>query len=62
MDDITTCPVSNLPFDQENLRRYCEGGYHPVAVGDKFNNSRYTVAHKLGWGGFSTVWLAKDNL
>lgn len=36
------------------------GGYHPVAIGDVFHNSRYLVLRKLGWGHFSTVWLAKD--
>ena len=36
------------------------GGYHPVAIGDVFHESRYLVLRKLGWGHFSTVWLAKD--
>ena len=35
------------------------GGYHRVLIGDKFND-RYLVVEKLGWGHFSTVWLAKD--
>lgn len=35
------------------------GGYHRVIIGDKFND-RYVVVEKLGWGHFSTVWLAKD--
>jgi hypothetical protein len=43
----------------ENIRKYCPGGYHPVRLGDKFND-RYIVEHKLGHGGFSTVWLAQD--
>ncbi|KAJ7376060.1 hypothetical protein OS493_037167 [Desmophyllum pertusum] len=34
-------------------------GYHPVRVGDLFNN-RYSIIRKLGWGHFSTVWLAWD--
>jgi hypothetical protein len=36
------------------------GGYHPVTAGEKFNE-RYTIEQKLGWGHFSTVWLASDN-
>ncbi|TQS37795.1 hypothetical protein Golomagni_01719, partial [Golovinomyces magnicellulatus] len=40
--------------------RYCVGGYHPIILGDLFKNGRYKVLHKLGWGGFSTVWAAKD--
>ncbi|CAI2187707.1 7790_t:CDS:2, partial [Funneliformis geosporum] len=47
--------------DEEDFEDYCKGGYHPVKVGDIFNDGRYTVARKLGWGHFSTVWLAKDN-
>ena len=35
------------------------GGYHPVKIGDLFNN-RYHVIRKLGWGHFSTVWLCWD--
>ncbi|KAK5077816.1 hypothetical protein LTR70_004397 [Exophiala xenobiotica] len=39
---------------------YEVGGLHPVLIGDTFHNGRYTVLHKLGYGGFSTVWLARD--
>jgi serine/threonine protein kinase len=46
-------------FDAEDLWRYEPGGYHPVYLGDVYNE-RYQVVHKLGHGGFSTVWLAKD--
>jgi serine/threonine-protein kinase SRPK3 len=37
-----------------------QGGYHPVKVGEVYNR-RYTIIRKLGWGHFSTVWLAKDS-
>lgn len=43
----------------EEMRRYCPGGYHPVSIGDKFND-QYRVVHKLGHGSYSTVWLALD--
>ena len=35
------------------------GGYHLVQIGDAYN-SRYVIVRKLGWGHFSTVWLAWD--
>lgn len=46
--------------DLEDFKDYKKGGYHPVSVGESFNNGRYGVLSKLGWGHFSTVWLAWD--
>ena len=46
--------------DAEPLHRYRPGGHHPVHLGDKFKDDRYKIVYKLGWGGYSTVWLAKD--
>ena len=48
--------------EEEDLEDYCKGGYHPVEPGQFYNNGRYTIVRKLGWGHFSTVWLARDNL
>lgn len=45
--------------EQEDVSQYCRGGYHPVVIGDVFDN-RYRVIRKLGWGHFSTVWLCRD--
>ncbi|CAI5444333.1 unnamed protein product [Caenorhabditis angaria] len=45
--------------EQEDPHDYKKGGYHPVNIGDVFNN-RYHVIRKLGWGHFSTVWLCWD--
>lgn len=52
--------ASIVSEDEEELSDYCQGGYHPVYIGDTFSNGRYIVVRKLGWGHFSTVWLAKD--
>ena len=60
MDASFIYEPSNLFFTQESVLRYRPGGYHPVCLGDTFKGGRYTIHHKLGWGGFSTVWLAKD--
>lgn len=43
----------------EYLGSYQEGGFHPVHLGDIYNG-RYEVVHKLGHGGFATVWLCLD--
>lgn len=45
--------------EDEGIQDYKVGGYHPVHVGEIYGD-RYIVIQKLGWGHFSTVWLAKD--
>ncbi|KAF8610737.1 kinase-like protein [Ceratobasidium sp. AG-I] len=51
---------SLMTEDEEDWEDYVKGGYHPVQLGDTFSDGRYVVVRKLGWGHFSTVWLAKD--
>jgi hypothetical protein len=46
--------------EEEGEDGYRPGGYHPVNIGDRFNNNRYIVVEKLGWGHFSTVWMCYD--
>lgn len=53
-------PADNTA-DEEDSEDYCKGGYHPVQIGEKFKDGKYTVVRKLGWGHFSTVWLSRDN-
>ncbi|KAK0390575.1 hypothetical protein NLU13_0079 [Sarocladium strictum] len=53
-------PAENTA-DEEDSEDYCKGGYHPVQVGEKYKDGKYTVVRKLGWGHFSTVWLSRDN-
>lgn len=58
--------MSNAPneitceIEGEALHRYRPGGYHPVHLGDEFDDGRYSITHKLGWGGYGTIWLALD--
>ncbi|KAJ3857567.1 kinase-like domain-containing protein [Lentinula lateritia] len=48
-------------FDEvENVEDYQPGGFHPMRIGDKFDNGRYRILHKLGNGGSSSIWLARD--
>ncbi|KAG6808821.1 hypothetical protein H0H92_002768, partial [Tricholoma furcatifolium] len=51
---------AGMTEDEEDWEDYVKGGYHPVTLGDAFSDGRYIVVRKLGWGHFSTVWLAKD--
>ena len=46
--------------DLEYFEDYTIGGYHPISIGDTFQDGRYQVVHKLGFGGYSTIWLARD--
>ena len=43
----------------ESLEKYRPGGYHPVMIGD-VPHGRYRIVDKLGYGGYSTIWLAQD--
>ncbi|RLV90131.1 Protein kinase dsk1 [Spathaspora sp. JA1] len=59
---------SDLNFDpntEESQYDYKQGGYHPVCKGEIYYsqnlpNREYIILRKLGWGHFSTVWLAKS--
>ncbi|OJJ79313.1 uncharacterized protein ASPGLDRAFT_77691 [Aspergillus glaucus CBS 516.65] len=41
----------------EPVDRYTPGGYHPIAIGDLING-RYLIVDKLGFGGYSTLYVA----
>lgn len=46
--------------DVENLEAYRPGGFHPAIIGEKLADGRYTIVHKLGYGSYSAIWLARD--
>lgn len=54
-------PINQLHIE-ENIVGYRRGDWHPVQLGDTFKDGRYEIVHKLGWGQFSMVWLARDSL
>ncbi|PGG99297.1 CMGC/SRPK protein kinase [Helicocarpus griseus UAMH5409] len=50
--------IPHLVNEEPSL--YGEGGFHPISLGDTFDAGRYEVLRKLGYGQYSTVWLARD--
>lgn len=54
-DDLTADSTDS----DEGEDGYKQGGYHPVAVGEVYNE-KYVILRKLGWGHFSTVWMVYD--
>ncbi|KAL7907398.1 kinase-like domain-containing protein [Trichoderma velutinum] len=52
----------NIGVPAEELAKYCHGGYHPVHLNDLLCDGRYRILDKLGFGSFSTVWLARDEV
>ncbi|KFZ17656.1 hypothetical protein V502_04469 [Pseudogymnoascus sp. VKM F-4520 (FW-2644)] len=61
------CPVSALNDGldtssqdiEEGRDVYRLGGFHPVYIGDVYHD-KYKVLNKIGYGVYSTVWLARD--
>lgn len=49
------------PENEEDSKDYVPGGYHTCYIGENYKDGKYTLVRKLGWGHFSTVWLARDN-
>ena len=54
---LASQPLIGRPSNSE-LR---SGGFLRVRLGDVFDNQRYKVLRKLGYGQYSTVWLARDD-
>ncbi|KAI8337005.1 kinase-like domain-containing protein [Chlamydoabsidia padenii] len=59
--DYSDCHSIYSDDDEEGLDDYKQGGYHRVVIGDTLQDGRYKIQLKLGWGHFSTVWLAYDS-
>ncbi|KAJ3544981.1 hypothetical protein NM208_g2747 [Fusarium decemcellulare] len=71
MSSLPPTPPSKDPWEEVDFRfrtngtacewgeAYHPGGYHPIHLGDVVQN-RCRIIRKLGWGQFSTVWLAID--
>ena len=66
VSDVSGSPLKPWDFyfspeEAEAVESYQPGGYHPVHLGDRYNGQGlYKILHKLGFGSYATVWLAKD--
>jgi len=56
---LSICYVQHQHKGEERSERYEKGGYHPLKPGATLND-KYLVMKKLGFGQFSTVWLARN--
>jgi serine/threonine-protein kinase SRPK3 len=50
----------DLSDSVEDVNEYRPGGYYPIQLGQSLRNGRYLILRKLGYGSYSTVWLARD--
>ncbi|OJJ97890.1 hypothetical protein ASPACDRAFT_1857911 [Aspergillus aculeatus ATCC 16872] len=50
---------ASTKIEEETLPSYTPESYYPVEQGEIMND-RYQVVSKIGYGGSSTVWLARD--
>jgi serine/threonine-protein kinase SRPK3 len=55
----TSGPLYEYVSDVKRLDGYRPGGYHPIQLSDKLQE-RYSIVEKLGYGSYSTIWLARD--
>ncbi|KAK2809539.1 hypothetical protein FQN50_003807 [Emmonsiellopsis sp. PD_5] len=51
--------TNSQTIEEQTLPFYRQKHYYPVKIGQVFNN-RYRIIAKLGYGAYSTVWLAWD--
>ena len=51
-----------LKWPEEDLTSTADegAGFYPLRPGETFDDERFVITRKLGWGGYSTVWLARD--
>ncbi|EJC99394.1 kinase-like protein [Fomitiporia mediterranea MF3/22] len=54
--------LKELKWPEENRASSVDecGGFYPVRLGETFDEERFVITKKLGWGGFSSVWLTRD--
>jgi hypothetical protein len=51
---------SDINQEEDSSTSYDANKYYPACIGELIHD-KYCLVSKLGWGGNSTVWLAKDS-
>ncbi|KAF2884401.1 hypothetical protein ILUMI_21780 [Ignelater luminosus] len=55
--------IDDCQTESEDLEKYGFGGYMPIRVSQVLGPQKeYQILRKIGWGQFSTVWLAKHRV
>lgn len=51
-----------IEWPEEDLASTADegAGFYPLRLGETLDDGRFVITRKLGWGGYSTVWLARD--
>jgi len=54
--------LKTLKWPEEDLTLTAEegAGFYPLRLGETLDDERFVIIKKLGWGGYSSVWLARD--
>ncbi|KAI0824915.1 kinase-like domain-containing protein [Trametes gibbosa] len=52
--------ASAFPEEDLSLEGHDNPGYFPAWLGQRLCDGRYGIVRKLGWGQYSSVWLARD--
>jgi hypothetical protein len=60
--NMHTSDYCHIESDEERVDRYGPDGLYPIQLYEMFQDGRYQVLNKIGFGGFSTIWVAQDNL
>ena len=66
ISDATTHQASDcmkaIEWPEEDLASTADegAGFYPLRLGETLDDGRFVITRKLGWGGYSTVWLARD--
>ena len=54
-------PEDYEPINFDNAGNYVHGKLPAIDINDYFQDGRYEILNKLGEGGYSNVWLARDH-